>query len=300
MAAPVVVPGVTDARPVTIHSISADYPRVFRIPLRRGRLLDETDVRTRRFVAVVSESLVQRYLPGRDGVGAAFRVPRVTEPPFSLSTDAFEIVGVVADTVGAFTREVRPEIYIPYTLAGPANFGVVIRARAGDPAALVPTLRAAIASIDKDQPVMDAEPVDRFIARFVSAGPKFNVILFGVFGVLGLALVTVGIYGVIANSVARRTREIGLRMALGATMSDVVRLVVGRGARLIALGLLFGAAGGLAAARYLESLLRGGSPYDPVSTLSVVALLALTGFVASWLPARRAAKIAPMDALRAE
>jgi ABC-type antimicrobial peptide transport system permease subunit len=212
----------------------------------------------------------------------------------------FEIAGVVADTTGAFTREVRPEAYIPFTLAGPANFGVLIRPRSGDPAALVPTLRAAIAAIDKDQPIMDAEPVDRFIARFVSAGPKFNVVLFGVFGALGLALVTVGIYGVIASSVARRTREIGVRMALGATVADVVRLVVGRGARLIALGLLLGVAGGLATARYLESMLRGGSPYDAVSTLIVVAVVASTGVLASWLPARRAAKIQPTDALRAE
>jgi predicted permease len=300
VAAPVVVPGITDDRPVTIHSISADYPRVFRIPLRRGRLLDETDVRTRRSLAVVSESFVRRYLPGRDPLGATFRAPRLAEPPFSLASDVFEIAGVVADTTGAFTREVRPEAYIPFTLAGPANFGVLIRPRSGDPAALVPTLRAAIAAIDKDQPIMDAEPVDRFIARFVSAGPKFNVVLFGVFGALGLALVTVGIYGVIASSVARRTREIGVRMALGATVADVVRLVVGRGARLIALGLLLGVAGGLATARYLESMLRGGSPYDAVSTLIVVAVVASTGVLASWLPARRAAKIQPTDALRAE
>jgi predicted permease len=299
-AAPVVVPAITDARPVTIHSISADYPRVFRIPLRRGRLLDDTDVRSRRSLAVVSEGFVRRYLPGRDPLGATFRVPRLAEPPFSLSSDGFQIIGVVGDTTGAFTREVRPEIYIPYTLAAPANFGVLLRPRSGDPAALVSTLRAALAAIDRDQPIMDAEPVDRFIARFVSAGPKFNVVLFGVFGTLGLVLVTVGIYGVIANSVARRTREIGIRVALGATMADVVGLVVGTGARLIALGLLLGVAGGLATARYLETLLRGGSAYDPVSTLAVIALLAFTGVLASWLPARRAAKIPPMDALRAE
>jgi predicted permease len=299
-AAPVVVPGITDDRPVTVHSITADYPRVFRIPLRRGRLLDETEVRARRPLAVVSESFVQWYLPGRDPVGATFRVPRLAEPPFRLSSNSFEIVGVVGDTRSAFTREVRAEVYIPVTLGGPANFGVVVRPRSGDPAALVPTLRAAITEMDKDQPIMDAEPVDRFVARFVTAGAKFNVVLFGVFGALGLALVTVGIYGVIANSVARRTREIGVRMALGATMADVVRLVVGRGARLIAAGLVIGLAGGLAAARYLESMLRGGSPYDPLSTVAVVALLAFTGLLASWFPARRAAKIAPMDALRGE
>jgi putative ABC transport system permease protein len=297
---PVVVPGVADSRPVTVHSISADYLRVFRIPLLRGRLLDETDIRSRRALAVVSDAFVQRYLSGRDPIGAVFEAPRLSEPRFGLASTAFEIVGVVGSTTGAFSQEVRPEAYIPFTLSGPANFGVMIRPRSGDPAALVPTLRAAIAALDKDQPIVDAEPVDRFIARFVSSGPKFNVILFGVFGVLGLALATVGIYGVIANSVARRTREIGVRVALGATMGDIVRLVLGRGARLIGLGLLLGIAGGLGTARYLATMIRGGKPYDAVSTLAVVALLAATGLIASWLPARRAAKIPPTDALRTD
>jgi predicted permease len=299
-ATPVVAPGVTDTRPATIHSITADYTRVFRIPLRRGRLLSETDVRMRRSLAVVSESFVQRYFPGREPIGAAFRVPRLLEPPFRLSSDSFEIIGVVADTRMAFAREVRPEAYIPFTLTGPANFGVILRPQHGDPRTFVPFLRQTIAALDRDQPLMDAEPVDYFVARFVSAGPKFNVVLFGVFGGLGLALVTVGIYGVIANGVARRTREIGLRMALGATMSDVLRLVVGRGARLIGLGVLFGVGGGLLTVRYLGDLLRGGTPYDPLPTLAVIAILAVTGMLACWLPARRAARIVPMNALRVE
>jgi putative ABC transport system permease protein len=300
LAAPVVAPGVTDNRPAMFHSITADYPRVFHIPLRRGRLLDETDVRMRRAVAVVSESFVRRYLAGREPLGATFRAPRLSEPPFTLASGAFEIVGVVADTTRAFTGDVRPEAYIPITLTSPANFGVMIRARSGDPAALASTVRAVVAGLDKDQPIDDAEPVDRSIARFVSAGPKFNVVLFGVFGALGLALVTVGIYGVIANSVARRTREIGVRMALGATTADVLRLVMGRGARLIALGLVAGILGGFATMRFLESLLERGSAYDPVSIASVVALVALTGIIASGIPARRAARIPPVEALRTE
>jgi predicted permease len=297
---PVVVPGITDDRPVTVHSISADYPRVFRIPLRRGRLLDETDVGAGRAVAVVSESFVQRYFNRREALGATFRIPRLATPPYSVKIDTFEIAGIVGDTTGAFTREVRPEVYIPYTLRSPSNFVVTVRPRSGDAAALAPEVRAAMAAIDRDQPLMDVEPVDRFIARFVAAGPKFNMVLFGVFAGLGLALVTVGIYGVIANSVARRTREIGIRMAMGATLGDVVRLVVGQGARLIAVGLILGLIGSFATARYLEGMLRGASPYDAASMLSVAGLLAAVGVLASWLPARRAAKIEPMGALRAE
>jgi predicted permease len=297
---PVVVPGMEDNRPVTLHSISPDYPRVFRIPLVRGRLLDETDVSARRWVAVVSESFVQRYFGAGDALGRSFRVPRLTSPPFRLKSDSFEIVGVVRDTMSAFAREVRPEAYVPFTLGGPANFAVVLRPRSGEATALVPVLRAAVSALDKDQPVMDAEPVDRFIARFVSAGPKFNVVLFGAFGGLGLALVTVGIYGVIANRVAQRTREIGVRIALGATLGDVVRLVVSQGTRLVALGLVIGLAGGYAAARDVGTLLRGVSPYDPVAILTVVALLTGVGILASWLPARRAGRVDPVGALRAE
>jgi len=297
---PVVAPGVSDNRRVTVHSISTDYARVFHIPVRRGRFPDETDVRARRQVAAVSESFVRRYFPARDPIGATFRAPRLSEQPFGLASTAFEIVGVVGDTRTYYSKEVIPEAYIPFTLSGPANFSILMRPKAGDPQALVPILRAAIRELDKDQPVMDTEPVDSFIARYVSAGPKFSVVLFGSFGFLGLALVTVGIYGVIANAVARRTREIGLRMAVGATMADVTRMVIGRGVRLIALGVVVGVAGGLGVAGYLETLLRGGTPYEPASLMAVIAVLAVTGIVACWLPARRATRIAPMDALRVE
>ena len=295
---PVVVAGISDDRPVMIHSVTADYGKVFRIPLRRGRFLTETDVASHRAVAVVSESFVQRYFAGREALGASFRAPRLGEPPFGDWTAPFEIVGIVGDTMGAFSREVRPEAYVAFR--GAPNFALLMRPRTGDPAALVPVLRSAVASLDKDQPIMDAEPVDRFIARFVSAGPKFKVVLFGVFGALGLALVAVGIYGVIASSVARRTREIGIRVALGATLGQVVGMVVSQGARLVGFGLALGLLGSFLAGRYLATLLQGGSPYDLVSILVVAALLALVGLLATWLPARRAARVEPMGALRSE
>ena len=297
---PVLVPGITDDRPVTVHSISADYLKVFRIPLRSGRLLGHTDVAARRSLAVVSEGFVRRYLGGRNALGASFRAPRLSTQPFNLESDAFEIVGVVGDTVPAFSREPRPEVYIPFTLAGPANFGIVARSRSGDAASLVPELRAAVAAIDKDQPLTDVEPVDQFIARFVVAGPKFNMVLFSVFGALGLALVSVGIYGVIANGVTRRVREIGIRMALGATLGGVVRHLVIEGARLVGLGLLLGVVGAVATTRYLGSLIGGASSNDIGLMLAVSALLAAVGLVASWIPARRAARIEPVGALRAE
>jgi putative ABC transport system permease protein len=295
---PVSVPGIDDDRPVGLHWITEHYTRVFRIPLLRGRLIEEVEVRTGRPVAMVSESFVGRYLGGGDPIGKTFRMPRLLTPPFNRPSDAFEVVGVVADTSNALSRDMRPEVYT--TFAGSPNFAVVIRSRHGDAAGLIPMLRSEVAALDKDQPIHEAETVDRFLARFVSAGPRFKVVLFGVFGVLGLALVTVGIYGVVANSVVRRRREIGIRMALGATVQDVVRLVVGRGALLIGLGLAVGLVGGFGVARYLANLLQGGSPYDGASTVAVVSLLGITGLLASWIPARRAARVPPVEALRTE
>ncbi|MCW5966582.1 MAG: ABC transporter permease [Bryobacterales bacterium] len=297
-SAPVEIPGIEDKRPVFVHPVSPDYPRVFGIPLRHGRAIDEGDMQARRFVAMVSESFVARYFPRGDALGAHFRVPRLSTEPFGLENDSFEIVGVVSDTQGAFTRESRPEVYIPVTLAAPANFALAARARTGDGSALASIVRAEVSAIDKDQPVMDAEPIDRFIARYVVAGPKFGVVLFGIFGVLGLALVTVGIYGVISNGVARRVREFGIRMALGATVTDVIRDVVLQASRLIGLGLIAGLAGAVVASRYLGSLFRDADQVQLVPALAGCVLLIAVGLFASWVPARRAGRIEPVSALR--
>jgi ABC-type antimicrobial peptide transport system permease subunit len=157
-----------------------------------------------------------------------------------------------------------------------------------------------VASIDKDQPITDIEKIDTMIARYISAGPKSNVVLFGVFGALGLLLAVVGIYGLMANAVARRSREIGLRMAMGATFADVLALVFSSGGRLLLIGLAVGVAGSYLASRALAARMNGMPALDWQSMALICLVLALAGLTAIAIPARQAARVDPVHALRAE
>jgi predicted permease len=300
-AAPVAVPGIAEEKRVRIHSINPDYPGILGIALRRGRMLSEPDMTRAAHTALVNEVFARTYFPGREALGGVFRVPRFKEAPFRMESDAFEIVGVTADTLDAsLRREPSPEVFIPHTLTGFANFGLILEPRAGDPIALARTVRETVTKIDRDQPVTEIDPIEAHLSRFVTAGPKFNAIMFGVFGFLGLVLAAVGIYGVIASSVARRTREIGIRMAMGATLGNVIQMILKQGIRLILAGIAVGLACAFALARYVSDLLAGMSPYDAPTASAGVAILTLTGLLACWLPARRAAKIDPANTLRAE
>jgi predicted permease len=295
---PVEAPGVDDTRPAMVHHVGADYISVFRIPLRQGRLLTEDDVRARRQYALVGETFAKRYFSGRSALGAQFRLPRLRNEPFQIAETAFEIIGVVGDTTRAFGNEHFPDVYIPHSLSGMANFGLVVRPKSGDALSLLPTLRETVASIDRDQPLVEPQLIDSMIARFVTAGPKFSVVLFGVFASIGLTLAAVGIYGVIAKSVASRTQEIGIRMALGASVRDVVAMVVKQGARLVVLGLIVGLFASAAAVRALRSFLAGVSEYDPAAVVAALAIVLLAGLLASCIPARRAASVSPVQALK--
>ncbi len=299
--ASVEVAGLTqaDARPVTIHSISPGYLKVFGIALRRGRELDQSDIDAKRMNGLVSERFAQRYFPGRDAIGGLVRVPRMKTRPFSLASDAFQIVGIVADTTGGSLRNPTPELYVPHSVSGLADY-LVVRIAAGEPMSALPHVRAAMREIAKDQPILEPFPVDAQVARLILASPRFNVILFGVFAGLGLLLALIGIYGVMSNSVARRTQEIGVRMALGATLGDVVRWVLWAGARLIAIGLAIGLSAAALASSVLKSIVWNISPLDPIAFASVAILLTAAGLLAAWIPAKRAAGIDPLSALRQE
>ena len=293
----VVVNGVDEKRRVTIHSVSPEYPALMGIALHRGRALAQTDIVQRRQVALINEEFVRRYR----GVtlGGVFRIPEAANRPLSLASDAFEIVGVVADTTLGARASREPEVYIPHSLGGFSN-SLLLRARQGDVRALIPVVRAAIAAIDKNQPVTDIDTIDTLIARFISAGPKFNVVLFGVFGALGLLLAVVGIYGLMANAVTSRTREIGLRMAMGATFADVLRLVYASGGKLLALGLGAGIVGSYFASRALATKMSRLPELDWQSMVVICLALVLAGLAAIAIPARQAARVDPVHALRSE
>jgi putative ABC transport system permease protein len=161
-------------------------------------------------------------------------------------------------------------------------------------------VRAQVYAIDKDQPVMDVRTGSQFLSEFVLARPRFNLFLLGVFAVIGLALASIGVYGVISHNVARQTQEIGVRMALGAAFGNILAMVLGRGVRLIAVGIALGLAGSFVLTRYLQQQLWRVSTFDAVSFVGASALLLGIGLLACWWPARRAARVDPLTALRHE
>ena len=287
-----------DTRPVLIHEVSRDYTKVFGIALIEGRLFTDSEIAGRSPLAIANQSFVRRYFPASEPLGRTVRVPRLrTELP--LASDAFQIVGVVNDVLNrGLTREIAPELYLPYTMTGNANFLEVLTNT--DPAALAKTVVAQVYALDPGQPVTDVRTMRALLNDWEYSGPRFSVVLLAVFAALGLTLAVVGVYGVVSNAVAQRTHEIGVRKALGAHSGDVLHLVFRFGARFILLGIAVGLAASIAAARVLGSQLWHVSPHDPVALVSVVVLLLAVGFLACWVPARRAMRVDPLVALRYE
>jgi len=299
--APVEVAGDAreDARPVVIHQINSDYTRALGIPLVGGRLFEESDVSNRRHLAIVNQAFVRARLDGRDPLGQTIRIPRVKQPPTSMDDDSFQIVGVVKDTLNrGLTDQIRPEVYLPYTLFGFADRLVALTQ--ADPAGLSRAVISQVFAIDRNQPVTDVRTVETVLDDGIYAGPRFNLALLSVFAVLGLTLAVIGIYGVMSNSVSQQTHDIGVRMAIGATPRHIARMVVKHGSRLLLAGIALGLAGGLLTSRLLSRQIWNVSPFDPVSFGAVSLILFLAGLLACVLPARRAAKADPMEALRYE
>lgn len=297
---PVDIPSLSqvDTRPVLIHEVSRDYTKVFGIGLMEGRLFTDNEISGRSQLAIVNQTFVRRYFPATEPLGRTVRVPRL-RTELHLANDAFQIVGVVNDVMNrGLTREIAPELYLPHTLTGEADFMAVLSST--DPAALAKPVAAQVYALDPDQPVTDVRTLTSRLNDWEYSGPRFSVVLLGVFAALGLTLAVVGVYGVVSNAVAQRTHEIGVRKALGADSGDVLRLVFLFGARFILPGIAIGLAASIAAARVLGSQLWHVSPHDPVALVSVVILLLLVGFLACWIPARRAMRVDPIVALRYE
>lgn len=277
------------------RSVSSDYFRTFAIPLLTGREFTEADASGSQRVAIVDQAFAKKYFGGNAlGRRVSMEDDKKGNPQW------MEIVGVVEsarDT--ALPMEPVGEIYLPYAQARffkEANF--IVRTSA-DPAVMLPALRQAIWSEDKEAPVTDVETMDQVVADSV-AEPRFQSMLLSSFGALGLVLAMVGIYGVISYGVTQRTREIGVRMALGARPQDVLKMVIGEGMLLAAGGIVLGVGGALALTRFLRSLLFEIKPTDPATFVGVAIVLALVALAACWIPARRAMKVEPMEALRYE
>lgn len=275
--------------------VSPDYFRTLGIRLLSGRGFVGSDTADASRVAIVDETLARKYL-GEHPLGQ--RISHQNDP--SGNPEWMEIVGVVSSAHDLRPdQDPRPEIYIPFaqeTNTQDANF--VVRT-AQDPAAAAPALEKAVWAVDKNIPIRDLDTMDQVVAVSV-ADPRFEAILLGAFGGLGLVLAMVGVYGVISYGVSQRTREIGVRMALGAARRDVLRMVM-REAMLLALaGIVAGVAGALALTRFLGSLLFEVKPTDPVTFVGVAVALMVVAMAACYVPARRAMRVDPMVALRHE
>jgi putative ABC transport system permease protein len=287
--------------PITSHRlVSPGYLETLGVTLVGGRLLDERDSAASRLVAVVSEELVRKAWPGKDPLGKRVRRVRAGQPGPWMT-----VVGVVRDVrEDRFGfRTPRPVWYLPYaqqTLPLPVSLPLNLVVRAGGRTAPVAAaLREAIRAVDPAQPVAALAPMSGHLSD-VLRGERFGAVVMGTLGALGLILAALGLYGVMAYSVSQRGHEIGLRMALGARPRDVLRLVLGEGGALVAIGLGLGLVAAFAVGRLLASTLHDVGPGDPPTFVLVALVLGATGLVASWLPARRAARVDPMTALRSE
>jgi predicted permease len=278
--------------------VSRKYFRLLRIPLRAGRDFEDRDRENSPLAAIVNQSFVRAYFPRGSAVGT--RVSWAPDP--GKAPEWMTIVGVVGD-VNHFgpARPEEPAVYDLYEQT-PRRWKrwmfVVVRS-ATEPATLLREVTARIWALDRQLPPTQVRAMSEVVAGSTES-QKFNLLLLGAFAVLALALASIGVYGLIAYSVARRRREIGIRMALGATAPAIVHSIVGGGVRLAAVGAAIGIAGALVVTRLMASLLFGVGPRDPATLAGVVGILALVAALASWIPARSAARVSPMSALRAE
>ncbi len=270
------------------------YFQAMRIPLLRGRAFTERDRRGAPGVVVVNETLARRYWPDADPVGERLS-------PEWADGRWLTVVGVVGDVRhDGLTEGAAPELYFPHAqMAGAAATMAIVVETAEDPARFAPYLREVVRSLDPDLPLERVSTMDGLLARSLAL-PRLHLWTFGTFAVLALLLAAVGLYGVVSTVVAQRTRDIGVRMAVGARPADVMRWVLRRAAALVVLGIGIGLLGALAFARTLAGLLHGPGPTDPMTLVSVVLVLGGAALVASLVPARRAAAVDAMTALRAE
>ena len=274
------------------NEVSSDYFQTMRIPLLTGRSFSLADLAPDSHVIIVSAVFAQRFLPAANPLSKRVRL-RGPESPWST------VVGVVGDVHYAGLDHVSdPQVYLPYSGENAASASVVIRSDQ-DPRDLAPAVRAQFAAVDPAQPVFDITTMQQRVEDSIET-PRFNMTVLTIFASLALALATVGIYGVISYFVSQRTREIGIRMALGAKPSQVLRLVLGQGFVMILVGLALGLAGSLLLTRYLANLLYGVRPADPLTIVFVTALLVCVALAACYIPARRAAAVDPLVALRYE
>ncbi len=279
--------------PQTNYSaVSPGYFKAMGIPLVAGRAFSERDTLDAPRVAIISQTLAQRYFPNGDAIGKRINVQTGPE-------SYREIVGIVGDVKqNGLTKETKPHAYEPFAQA-PNQFMTLIVRSSTDPASLVPAIRAKVLALDSELPLQRVTALDRMIANSIRQ-QRFTSIVLSVFAGVALLLAAAGLYGVISYSVAQRTHELGIRVALGAQVKDVMRLVLLQGMTFVIAGEVIGIIGAFALTRLLGGLLFGVTPTDAVTFISVTVVLTVVALLACYIPARRATKVDPLVALRYE
>jgi putative ABC transport system permease protein len=287
--------GQRQAAPVRL--IATDYFKTMGIPVRQGRIFDERDSFESTPVVIVNERFIQKFFPGQNVVGKRIM------PGFAADESGEkmrEIVGVVGNVKHlSLKNDDSPEMYLPRTQIPFSIMSLVVRTSVSNPNALTNSLRKELAAMDATIPLTSVRVFDEYISRSL-ARARFNTLLLSIFAGTALLLTAIGIYGVMAYSVSQRTNEIGIRIALGAGKNSIFRLIVGQAMTLVGISLVVGLAGAFAATRLLNSLLFGVGASDPVTFVAIVLLVSAVAFIAAWLPARRATRVDPIVALRAE
>ena len=294
------VPGrdAADQRKLPLANYTMASPGYFAAvgtPILRGRDFLESDTANSQPVTIISKAMAEQIWPRQDALGKQVG-------PLSLKYPTATVVGIVADTKRLSLREAPPpEMYVPYTQpVWPSlqTMNVVIRTAAA-PAAMAASVRDAVHAVDPDLPLANVKLLAAIVEESLTA-PRFSMLLLAGFGALALVLAAIGMYGVISHGVAQRTQEIGVRMALGAQRGNAFRMILLQGAKLAAIGIAIGVAGGLATARLMSSFLYGVEPADPLTFGGVILLLLLVALLACYIPARRAMRVDPIVALRYE
>jgi putative ABC transport system permease protein len=282
--------GVQDAAAFTT---SAEYFETLRIPLVQGRFYDATDRAGGEAVVVINQAMARRFWGGRRALGARITLGDPADPEARWLT----VIGIAGDVRHErLSDQAYPQIYLPFEQGPIRSMVLAVRAE-GDPGSVVPAIRRSLAGIDPDLPLANVTTLEERKAASL-ARPRVNAAVLGGFALAALVLAAVGIYGVVAYGVVQRTRELGIRMALGAGGGPLLRMVIRQGMTPVLAGMALGLAGSLAGGRVLRSLLFGVGPSDPVTFVAVTFFLVAVALAAIYLPARRAARSDPMVALR--
>jgi putative ABC transport system permease protein len=278
--------------------VGPDYFKTMGISVRQGRGFEPTDQFRSLPVVIVNEQFAQKFFPGQKNI-----VGKHIKPSWGVGDEKAlmrTIVGVVGNVKHrTLNMQDTPEVYLSASQIPMDSMTIVARTSISNPAAITSAVRNELAAVDRNIPLVRVRIFEEYLARAL-ARPRFNAMLLSIFAGTALVLTAIGIYGVMAYSVSQRTSEIGIRIALGAGRNSIFRLVVGQAMTIVAFSLVVGVAGAFAATRLLNSLLFGVGASDPITFAGIVLLVSAVGFIAAWVPARRATRVDPIVALRAE